>query len=76
MPTNSSISKLKQNLKAWNRSLERLSPPHRRLVWLLGGGLLLLVFYLAVVSPLLSLEESWSQELASQSQMLDKYQSS
>ena len=74
MPTNSSISKLKQNFKAWNRSLERLSPPHRRLVWLLGGGFLLLLFYLAVVSPLLSLEDSWSQELASRSRILSKYQ--
>jgi type II secretory pathway component PulM len=74
MPTNSSISKLKQNFKAWNRSLERLSPPHRRLVLLLGGGLLLLLFYLAVVNPLLNLEDAWSQELASRSQVLSKYE--
>ena len=74
MPTNLSISKLKQNIKAWNRSLDRLSPPHRRLVLLLGGGLLLLLFYLAVVNPLLSLEEAWSQELASRSKLLSKYQ--
>jgi type II secretory pathway component PulM len=73
MPANSSISKLKQNFKAWNRSLERLSPPHRRMVWLLGGGLLLILLYLAVVSPLLSLEESWTQELASRSRVLEKY---
>jgi type II secretory pathway component PulM len=69
-----STSKLKQNLKAWNRALERLSPQHRRLVWLLGGGFLLILVYLAVVSPLLSLEEAWSQELASRSQILSKYQ--
>ena len=75
MPINSSISKLKQNFKAWNRALERLSPPHRRLVWLLGGGLLLILFYLAVVNPLLSLEDSWSQELISRSKLLSKYQS-
>ena len=74
MPTNSSISKLKQNFKAWNRSLERLSPPHRRLVLLVGGGLLLLLFYLAVVNPLLNLEDAWSQELASRSQVLSKYE--
>ena len=73
MPINSSISKLKQNFKAWNRALERLSPPHRRMVWLLGGGLLLILLYLAVVSPLLSLEESWSQELANRSRILNKY---
>lgn len=75
MLTNSSISKLKQNFKAWNRALERLSPPHRRLVWLVGGGLLLLLFYLAVVNPLLSLEDAWSQELANRSRILSKYQS-
>ena len=75
MPINSSISKLKQNFKAWNRALERLSPPQRRLVWLGGGGLLLILVYLAVVNPLLSLEESWSQELVSRSKLLSKYQS-
>jgi len=74
MPINSSISKLKQNFKAWNRSLERLSPPHRRLVWLGGGGLLLILFYLAVVSPLLSLEDSWSQELVNRNKLLSQYQ--
>lgn len=41
---------------------------------LLGGGLLLILFYLAVVNPLLSLEDSWSRELASRSQILAKYQ--
>ena len=75
MPINSSISKLKQNFKAWNRALERLSPPHRRLVWLLGGGLLLIFLYLAVVNPLLSLEDSWSQELVNRGKLLSKYQS-
>lgn len=75
MPINSSISKLKQNFKAWNRALERLSPPHRRLVWLLGGGLLLIFLYLAVVNPLLSLEDSWNQKLGNQRKLLSKYQS-
>jgi type II secretory pathway component PulM len=75
MPINSSISKLKQNFKAWNRALERLSPPQRRLVWLLGGGLLLILFYLAVVNPLLSLEDSWNQALVSRNKLLSKYQS-
>ena len=74
MPINSSISKLKQNFKAWNRALERLSPPHRRLVWLAGGGLLLILFYLAVVNPLLSLEDSWNQDLVSRGKLLSKYQ--
>jgi type II secretory pathway component PulM len=75
MPINSSISKLKQNFKAWNRSLERLSPPHRRLVWLVGGGLLLILFYLAVVNPLLGLEDSWNQELVKGNKLLSKYHS-
>jgi type II secretory pathway component PulM len=75
MPINSSISKLKQNFKAWNRALERLSPSHRRLVWLVGGGLLLILFYLAVVNPLLSLEDSWNQELVNRGKLLSKYQS-
>jgi type II secretory pathway component PulM len=74
MPTNSSISKLKQNLKAWNRTIERLPPQHRRLVWLVGGGLLLILFYLAVVNPLVSLEDAWNQELASHNRILVKYQ--
>jgi type II secretory pathway component PulM len=74
MPINSNISKLKQNFKAWNRALGRLSPPHRRLVWLGGGGLLLILFYLAVVSPLLSLTEAWNQELVNQNLKLSKYQ--
>jgi hypothetical protein len=39
-----------------------------------GGGLLLILFYLAVVNPLLSLEEAWNQELASRSRILAKYQ--
>ncbi len=75
MPINSSISKLKQNFKAWNRALERLSPPHRRLVWLVGGGLLLILFYLAVVNPLMSLEDSWNQELVNRNKLLSKYHS-
>jgi type II secretory pathway component PulM len=74
MPTNSSISKLKQNFKAARLTLEGLPPAHRRLVWLGGGGLLLIFFYLAVVSPLWSLEESWGQELASRSRTLSQYQ--
>jgi type II secretory pathway component PulM len=74
MKTNSSILKLKQNFKTWNHALKRLSPAHQRLVWLLGGGLLLILFYLAVVNPLISLHEVWSQELTNQSRLLSKYQ--
>ena len=75
MPTNSNILKLKQKLKDWNQVLEKLNPQQRRLAWLLGGGLVILLLYLVVVSPLLSLEDSWSQDLARQRQLLVKYQS-
>jgi type II secretory pathway component PulM len=75
MPTNSNILKLKQRLKDWNQVLEKLNPQQRRLAWLLGGGLVILLLYLVVVSPLLSLEDSWSQDLARQRQLLVKYQS-
>ena len=34
----------------------------------------MLLVYLVVVSPLLSLEESWSQELTRKRQLLAKYQ--
>ena len=74
MPINSNISKLRQNFKAARLALDGLSPPHRRLVWLGGGGLLLIFLYLAVVSPLLGLEESWSQELAARSRTLGQYE--
>jgi hypothetical protein len=35
-----------------------------------GGGLLLLLIYLAVVSPIISLEESWGQEVVRRRQVL------
>jgi type II secretory pathway component PulM len=74
MPINSSILKLKQRLKDWNQVLEKLNPQQRRLAFLLGAGLALLLVYLVVVSPLLSLEESWSQELNRNRLLLAKYQ--
>ena len=37
--------------------------------------MLLVLVYLAIVSPLLSLEESWSQELVRKRQVLAKYES-
>jgi type II secretory pathway component PulM len=74
MPINSSILKLRQNFKAVQAALERLSPAHRRLVWLGGGGLLVIFLYAAVVNPLLNLEESWSRELAVRSRTLSQYE--
>jgi len=75
MPTNSSILKLKQRLKDWNQVLEKLNPQQRRLAWLVGTGVALLLVYLVIISPLLSLEDSWTQDLARQRQLLVKYQS-
>ncbi len=74
MQANSIISKLRQRLEVWRQHLEKLSPEHRRLAWLLMGGLALLLLYLAVVSPLLNLAESWNQELALRTRVLAKYQ--
>lgn len=37
--------------------------------------MLLILFYLAVVNPLLSLEDSWNQELVTRGKLLSKYQS-
>ncbi|MGB8992278.1 MAG: type II secretion system protein GspM [Desulfobaccales bacterium] len=51
-----------------------MSPEHRRLVWLLSGGLALVLVYLAIVNPLLNLSEAWSQELANRRLVLAKYQ--
>lgn len=42
---------------------------------LLAGGLLLVLVYLTVVSPLWSLEDSWSENLDQQRQVLAKYRS-
>ncbi len=43
---------------------------------MIGGGVLLLVLvYLVVVSPIMALEDSWSQEIARKRQLLVKYQS-
>jgi type II secretory pathway component PulM len=45
------------------------------LAWILGGSLLVLLLYLAVISPIISLEEHWTQELTRNRQILVKYQS-
>jgi type II secretory pathway component PulM len=75
MPTNKSILKLKQILKAGNQLLEGLDPRQRRLAMIGGGVLLLALVYLVAVLPIMALEDSWSQELARQRQLLVKYQS-
>ena len=75
MLLSSNILRLKQRLKAWNLLPEGLTPRQQRLAWILGGVLLLLLVYLVVVSPIMSLEASWAQELTRQRQLLTKYQS-
>ena len=75
MPTNKNILRLKQILSDSSRQFERLNPQQRRLAWIGGGALLLVLVYLAVISPLLSLHDSWSQDLARKRQLLTKYES-
>ncbi len=75
MPQNKNISKLKQILSDSSRQLDRLNPQQRRLALIGGGVLLLALFYLVVISPLLALHASWSQDLARKRQLLVKYQS-
>jgi Tfp pilus assembly protein PilO len=69
------ILKLKQKLKEWNWAPEGLTLKQRRLAWALGGVFLLLLLYVAVVSPLLALENYWAQELTKKHQLLIRYQS-
>jgi general secretion pathway protein M len=75
MPTNKNILKLKQILNDAVKQLDQLNPQQRRLA-LLGGGLLLCALvYLLILSPLLDLHASWSEELVRQRQVLAKYDS-
>jgi type II secretory pathway component PulM len=73
MPGNSSISKLKQKLKAWNLDPDGLTPPQRRLALILGGLLLALLVYVVIISPLWALEDYWAQELTRRRQLLARY---
>ncbi|MCL4504057.1 MAG: type II secretion system protein GspM [Deltaproteobacteria bacterium] len=75
MPQNKNILKLKQILSDSSRYFARLNPQQRRLALIAGGGLLLVLIYLVVISPLWALHDSWSQELAQKRQLLEKYQS-
>lgn len=68
------FSKLKQTLKEQVAALERLSPWRRRLV-LAGGAVVgVLLLWVLVLSPLLALEEAWTQELRQKQLLLAKYQ--
>jgi type II secretory pathway component PulM len=75
MPPNKNILRLKQILSDSSRQFERLNPQQRRLALIGGSALLLVLVYLAVISPLWGLHDSWSQELARKRQLLAKYQS-
>ena len=64
----------KLNLKNWIEKLQGLPPVLRTGVLALGGFLLLLLLYFAVVEPLINLEKDWSQELSRKEQILTHYQ--
>ena len=64
----------KLNLKNWIEKLQGLPPVLRTGVLALGGFLLLLLVYFAVVEPLINLEKDWSQELNRKEQILTHYQ--
>lgn len=68
------FSKLRQTLKEQLAALERLSPWRRRLV--VAGAVLagVLLLWVLVVSPLMALEEAWSQKLKERQLLLAKYQ--
>jgi type II secretory pathway component PulM len=58
------------NLKKWIETLRGLPPVLRTGVLALGGFLLLLLLYLAVVEPLINLENAWSEDLSRKEQIL------
>jgi len=51
-----------------------LSPSQKRLAWILGGGCLALLLFVAVVNPLISLHLSWSEDLDQQRLRLARYE--
>jgi type II secretory pathway component PulM len=62
------------NLKKWIENLRGLPPVLRTGVLALSGFLLLLLLYLAVVEPLINLENAWSEDLSRKEQILTHYQ--
>lgn len=68
------FSKLRQRLKEWAEALEKLPPKQRLTVLGVAGVLLVLLIYAVVISPLMTLEESWAQELDKKMLLLHKYQ--
>jgi type II secretory pathway component PulM len=74
MPINKIISRLKQILKAASQHLEGLEPRQRRLALIGGATLLLVLLYLVVISPIMALRDSWTQDLARKRLLLAKYQ--
>lgn len=65
------LLKLNQKLKAWKAVFDSWPVERRRLTLLVGGGLLLLLVYLALVSPLLDLTEHWNAQLAQKRKLLE-----
>lgn len=65
------LLKLNQRLKTWKAVFEGWPAERRRLTLLLAGGLLLILVYVALISPLLDLTEHWNAELAQKQQLLE-----
>lgn len=63
--------KLNQKLKAWKAVFDSWPAERRRLALLVGGGLLVVLVYLALVSPLLDLTERWNAQLAQKQKLLE-----
>lgn len=62
------------NLKSWIEQLQSLPPVLRSVVLAAAGFLLVTLVYLAVVEPLINLEEDWTRELSQKEQTLAQYQ--
>jgi type II secretory pathway component PulM len=62
------------NLKSWIEKLQGLPPALRAGVLAAAGFLLLAIIFLAIVEPLINLEEDWTKELRQKEQILAQYQ--
>jgi Tfp pilus assembly protein PilO len=64
----------KLNLKSWIEWLQGLPLILRSGILAAAGFLLVTVLYLAIIEPLLNLEEDWTRELSQKEQTLAQYQ--
>jgi type II secretory pathway component PulM len=61
------------NLKNWIEQLQGLPPLLRSGLLAVAGFLLVALIYLAIVEPLMNLEEDWTRELSQKEQTLARY---